>query len=1058
MLTKGAIGNLVNRYRAVLKKCRLINVFGSLAVAGMLSAGLADAAFAQGSLVNGEHSFSDDTAVDADYLESGVRTGIIAKSGDMTVTVADEKTLTVSSTAQASDSRTYGATAQSGTSLDLSGGAVFTLKSESAGQQARIFCADGGNMDLSGTISASATSEDGIVVGAEAWNGATLSFSGEELNIDLQSESGRIMGVQNHNSAGAVCNFNSQKTVISILVSSDTGSAPEGIYAYRSTTNFTGNTEIIVRGGYLTSGMYVQCDPGDTYDTVINFSGDNTLIDVSGPGETYAVTASGVPGSINFTGKTAEIRATSSDDTAFGVVGQYGSQLTATADVAVTVQASEWAFGVQLTEYGGTGDYYAGNADFEGNLSVSATSENAEAYGVYNSTVYAAAAHTDDGKFNVSGDSTISAVAESGNAYGVYTAGEHAENTFEGNTEILASAPAGASFGILAEDASSISLGSEGTSTSITATGDDSTAVALDDTSSLSTAGTTTLEADTAMDGGGAITNSGDLTVVRGTVDSFTGTYTQNSGSTALADDSNFFGGDVTIKKGSLTVGDVDTSAADGSDSVLGLGRSIEVQPGQNLLIGTDSGTGVVFGAGSALVLDGNAASEEAMISGSDTLSVDPSSQLYITNAKANTSYAITEGLTSDSYWSEANLVANRLIKASILRDGDSVMVTTEVDDVASVLPGLVPVSAVTTMINSSLNNTDSDFMGIRFLSRATEPLYMSDNAMAVDTINEVSRAAVTAGVQNTSLRLADAAAGTVLKHLSLASFDAENSIHKDGTDVWATPMYGNTYTHDMSTSVCGNYGGLAIGADVHLGTFAGGNLRAGIAVNGGGGRSGTRDNATSTDNSYNFGGVSLYGGWTMDNLNIMASLGYNAGRHEIEMSLPSSLGMGTAEADVYTRAFTADLRAEYLFRTSFLDIMPHAGVRYTALYTDDYDLDVNGSRLNSVESDMQNIVQFPVGVTFSRDIEASGWIVRPQLDLSVVPAVGGLKAESEVCWSGINATDSVSTRIMDTVSYAGTLGIQAEYGNFAIGLNYGIQAAWHETNHSLNAGFTWKF
>ncbi|MBR5882053.1 MAG: right-handed parallel beta-helix repeat-containing protein, partial [Mailhella sp.] len=47
MLTKGAIGNLVNRYRAVLKKCNLINTFGSLAVASMLvlgGAGMAGAA------------------------------------------------------------------------------------------------------------------------------------------------------------------------------------------------------------------------------------------------------------------------------------------------------------------------------------------------------------------------------------------------------------------------------------------------------------------------------------------------------------------------------------------------------------------------------------------------------------------------------------------------------------------------------------------------------------------------------------------------------------------------------------------------------------------------------------------------------------------------------------------------------------------------------------------------------------------------------------------------------------------------------------------------------
>lgn len=46
-LTKGAIGNLINRYKAVLKKCHLMNTFGSLAVAGMLvmgGAGVAGAA------------------------------------------------------------------------------------------------------------------------------------------------------------------------------------------------------------------------------------------------------------------------------------------------------------------------------------------------------------------------------------------------------------------------------------------------------------------------------------------------------------------------------------------------------------------------------------------------------------------------------------------------------------------------------------------------------------------------------------------------------------------------------------------------------------------------------------------------------------------------------------------------------------------------------------------------------------------------------------------------------------------------------------------------------
>lgn len=55
-LTKGAIGNLINRYKAVLKKCHLMNTFGSLAVAGMLVMGGAGMAGAEESWTkpNGE--------------------------------------------------------------------------------------------------------------------------------------------------------------------------------------------------------------------------------------------------------------------------------------------------------------------------------------------------------------------------------------------------------------------------------------------------------------------------------------------------------------------------------------------------------------------------------------------------------------------------------------------------------------------------------------------------------------------------------------------------------------------------------------------------------------------------------------------------------------------------------------------------------------------------------------------------------------------------------------------------------------------------------------------
>lgn len=570
----------------------------------------------------------------------------------------------------------------------------------------------------------------------------------------------------------------------------------------------------------------------------------------------------------------------------------------------------------------------------------------------------------------------------------------------------------------------------------------------------LTFSGTNTFDNNTAAGTANDIHNKGTLTVASGVTDLNSG-YTQEGENSQL----NVATGGVL----SIAMPDKGGVNANSNEALLALGQQLDLSKGGKLHVGdvNNSTAGVAFGSNSVFVVDGKIASEKAMIKGSGSLTVEDGSQLYIANAKANTPYTITQGLTGDSYWDEANLLANRLIKATVSKDDDAVMVKTEVKDVASALPGVIPVAGLTTMLAQNLNDTDSGFMGVRFLSRATEPLYMSDDGKAVATINEVSRAAVTAGVQNTSLRLSDAASDTVLHHLSLGNFDSGNSIHQNGWDIWATPMYGNTYTHGMSASgasVRGNYGGLAIGADTQVGTLAGGNVRMGAAINGGGGKSETSGTATDTENSYNFGGVNLYAGWNLDNLNIMAALGYSMGSHDVKMNLPASLGMGQAKADVDSHAFTADLRAEYQFKTDWLDILPHAGVRYTALHTDGYDLKVNGSTLNSVDSDTQNIVQFPIGVTVTKNIDVAGWNIKPQADVSVIPAAGDKKASTKVSFSGIDAADSVNTRIMDSTSWAGMLGIQAEKGNLALGLNYGVQASRHETDQKVQFNIGWKF
>lgn len=622
--------------------------------------------------------------------------------------------------------------------------------------------------------------------------------------------------------------------------------------------------------------------------------------------------------------------------------------------------------------------------------------------------------------------------------------------------------------GVWATEGGQVTLGSEGKSLSISASGSDAArGIDVDADSSLSMNGAVSIDAPVALRGSGAVENNGNFTITEGTVNTFTGVYTQKAGSTVLQKDNGFFKSDVVLAQGPLTYGTVDTSAADGAKAVLGLGEAITVPNGKKLLVGTvdASATGVTFGADSALVVSGAAAVGRAMITSENPatpLNVEAGAQLYILDAKAGESYTITQGFDTQSYWTDAvDTSANRFIALSPTQVGDAMIVQASVVQAAEALPGVEASSSLDSLIAQNLNDTQSSDMGIRFLSRVIEPLYMPDDARAADTINEVSRAAATAGVQNTALRLTDAAADAVVRHMSLGRFDEDNTVHRDGVDFWVAPLYGSLYTHGMGSSgedVRGDFAGVALGVDAEAGRIAGGEVRVGMALHGGGGTSHNGGAVTETQNTYNFFGAHLYAGWNLEHLNFIAALGYSRGRHDVSMSLPSELQMGSAKADVTTSALTADFRAEYQFVTDWLDIMPHVGVRYTSLYTYDYEFKVNDAPLNRVDGDRQDIVQFPVGISLTKDIEAADWVLKPQLDVSFIPVAGDTDAVSRVTYAGVNASDSIDTRIMDASSWSGLVGLQAEKGNLTIGLNYSVQASYHETNQQVQLNLGWKF
>lgn len=82
-LTKGAIGNLINRYKAVLKKCHLMNTFGSLAVAGMLVMGGAGMAEAKYALDGAAYDVTVISDTELSFAPSGVAAGETRGSDDI---------------------------------------------------------------------------------------------------------------------------------------------------------------------------------------------------------------------------------------------------------------------------------------------------------------------------------------------------------------------------------------------------------------------------------------------------------------------------------------------------------------------------------------------------------------------------------------------------------------------------------------------------------------------------------------------------------------------------------------------------------------------------------------------------------------------------------------------------------------------------------------------------------------------------------------------------------------------------------------------------------------
>ena len=514
-----------------------------------------------------------------------------------------------------------------------------------------------------------------------------------------------------------------------------------------------------------------------------------------------------------------------------------------------------------------------------------------------------------------------------------------------------------------------------------------------------------------------------------------------------------------------------------GKAVALGAGGKIVVDAGvdkSGAIGGVPVGDSVYFGNKSLLVVDSAIASGDGAIranSAADTITVKKDAKLYLVDAKANGTYTVASGFGDASStvegWTGGDLMVNRLINAERIAGTDGRVTVKTTAKRASVLyPGISIPNTLDRMIGDNQNDVNSGNAGIKFLSRALEPQFLAEGDV-IPTLDGAAQLAYAGGVQSSTITVAQAPVRAIQDHLSLAGKVAQKgtNLHENGFDLWANAIYGSNRTRDFSAGSLdagynSDFAGGVIGGDWTFDAGAG-KGRVGLALNVGAGDTKSRGDFNSTKNDFDFWGMSLYGGWSMDNVNVVADLGYSASKNELKQDIPSSLGLGgRIKGDVDSSVITAGVKAEYMVKTDVLDVMPHIGVRYMAVKTDSFTTKLEmGGDLFHTDSDLQHVWQFPVGVNLSKTIETeSGWKVKPQADLSVVPAAGDTKTKIDVRTPGVNASDSMKRRVMDTTSFDGVFGVEVQKDNVSFGLGYNIQASEHQTGQGVTASFMYKF
>ena len=289
---------------------------------------------------------------------------------------------------------------------------------------------------------------------------------------------------------------------------------------------------------------------------------------------------------------------------------------------------------------------------------------------------------------------------------------------------------------------------------------------------------------------------------------------------------------------------------------------------------------------------------------------------------------------------------------------------------------------------------------------------------------------------------------------------DLTASKSKTGAGIWLAPVY-RSHDGDGFDAQGVDFGtdldlyGVTLGADY---TMEDQGMRFGAMFNVGSGEADGQGAASNVSNDFDYWGLGLYfGAQVLDNGLITADLGYSQVSNELDATINAG-GYDSVSADADSTALTLGVTGEFTFETHFVDIAPHASLRWTQIDLDSYSVDGKNSTIADADSDKMNLFSIPVGVSFAKTLKNGDWMVRPEADVTIAANFGDTEFDSDVTFVGADNV-ALSSEVVDDFTYGVSLGLNVTYDdNLNFDLKAGYTGSENADDVAVNANVSYTF